>query len=91
MTPQVLLPDNGSEFKKQALADICPEYGVKQTFITAHHPACNGLVERTNRKILEILRDLFGRLLEIWEEWPSQVVACKFLHRQDSSLHCLWV
>ncbi len=75
-TPRVLLTDNGTEFKNQVLADICAQYGVKQTFITAHHPACNGLVERTNRKILEILRHLSGRSHETWEDWLSQVAAC---------------
>ncbi len=74
-TPRVLLIDNDMEFKNQALADIYSQYGVKQTFITAHHPASNGLVERTNRKILEILRHLSGRLHETWEDWLSQV-AC---------------
>ncbi len=41
-TPRVLLTDNGTEFKNQVLADICAQYGVTQTFITAHHPASNG-------------------------------------------------
>ena len=74
-TPRVLLTDNGTEFKNQVLADICSQYGVKQTFITAHHPASNGLVERTNRKILEILRHLSGQLHETWEDWLPQVAA----------------
>ncbi len=67
-TPRVLLTDNGTEFKNQVLADICSQYGVKQTFITAHHPASNCLVECTNRKILVIIRDLAGRLQETWED-----------------------
>ncbi len=62
-TPRVLT-DNGTEFKNQVLADICYQYEVKQTFITGHHPASNGLVERMNRKILEILRHLSDRLHE---------------------------
>ncbi len=64
-TPRVLLSDNGTEFKNQILADTCSQYNIKQTFITAHHPAYNGLFERTNRKVLEILRTLtrdLGRL-----------------------------
>ncbi len=53
-TPRVL-SNNGTEFKNQILADIFSQYNIKQTFITAHHPASNGLVERTTRKVLEIL------------------------------------
>ncbi len=73
-TPRVL-SENGTEFKNQILADICSQYNIKQTFITAHHPASNGLVERTNKKVLEILRHLAGHLHETWEDWLSQVAA----------------
>ncbi len=38
-----LLRDSLTEFKNQILADICCQYNIKQTFITAHHPASNGL------------------------------------------------
>ncbi len=51
-TPRVLLSDNGTEFKNQILGNICSQYKFKQTFITAHHPASNGHVERTNKKVL---------------------------------------
>ncbi len=59
-TPRVLLNDNGTEFRNQILQNICTQFNIQQTFITTHHPASNVLVERTNRKILEILRHLAG-------------------------------
>ncbi len=68
-TPRVLLSDNGTEFKNQIVADICSQYNIKQTFIIAHDPTSNGLVERTNRKVLDILRHLAGHLHETWEVW----------------------
>ncbi len=74
-TLRVLLSDNGTEFKNQILADICSKYNMKQTFVTARHPASNGLVERTNRKVLEILRHLAGHLHEMLKDWLSQVAA----------------
>ncbi len=74
-TPRVLPRDNGTEFKNQILQDTCNQFSIKQTFITAHHPASNGLVERTNRKILEILRHLAGKFHESWEDWLSHVAA----------------
>ncbi len=63
-TPRVLLSDNGTEFKNQVLPDICTQFHIQQIFITSHHPASNGLIERTNRKIPEILRHLAGHLQE---------------------------
>ncbi len=74
-TPRVLLSDNDTEFKNQILADIWSQCNIKQTFITAHHPASNGLVERTNRKVLEILQHLAGHLHKTWEDWLLQVAA----------------
>ncbi len=73
-TPR-LLSDNGTEFKNQVLAEIFSQYSIKQTCITAHHSASNGLVERTNRKILEILCHFAGNLHLSLEDWFSQVAA----------------
>ncbi len=69
------LSDNGTEFKNQVLRDICIQIHIQQTFITSHHPTSNGLVERTNREILEILRHLAGHLQETWEDWLSHIAA----------------
>ncbi len=63
-TPRLLLSDNGTVFKSQVLRDISTQFNIQQTFIKSHHPSSNGLVERTNRKILEILRYLTGHLPE---------------------------
>ncbi len=63
-TPRVLLSDNGTEFKNQILQNICTQFNLQQTFITTHHPASNGLVERTNKTILEVLRHLSGHFQE---------------------------
>ncbi len=76
-TPRVLLSDNGTEFRNQILQDSCTQFSIKQKFITAHHPASNGLVERTNRKILEILRHLERKFHEAWEDWLSHVAASR--------------
>ena len=75
-TPRVILSDNGTEFKNQVLQSICSSFHITQSFITALHPASNGLVERANRKILEILRHLVGPLQESWQDWLPFISAC---------------
>ncbi len=65
-SPPVFLSDNGKEFKSQVLRDIYTQFHIKQTFITSHHPLSNGLVERTNRRVFEILRSLARHLQETW-------------------------
>ncbi len=62
-TPRVLLSDNETKFRNQLLEEISKKFGVKHGFIVSYHPAINGLVERTNRKILELFRPVVGELL----------------------------
>ncbi len=60
---RVLLSDNGAEFWNRLVQEICNKFGINHTFKVAYHHASNGLVERTNRKILEVLRPVVGSLL----------------------------
>ena len=75
-TPQVLLSDNGTEFRNALLSEICNQYNIKQSYITTYHPASNGLVERSNRKILDVLRPVVTNLLDTWEDWLPHVASC---------------
>ncbi len=73
--PRVLLNDNGAELRNKVLAENFTQFGITRTCAVAYHHASNGLVERTNRKILEILRAIVGRFIGTWEDWLSQVAA----------------
>ncbi len=46
---------------------------MKHSFITAYHPAANGLAERANRKILQVLRPIMNDRHENWEDWLPQI------------------
>ncbi len=61
-TPRLLLNDNGTEFRNQLLEEICKQFGIKQCFTVRYHPASKGLVERANRKILDVLRPVVSGL-----------------------------
>ncbi len=81
-TSKVLLSDNGTEFNNQVLEAICKEYDIQKTNMVAYHAASNGMVERSNRKIIQNLRTLVGDVSSTWHEWMSQVMASL-----NSSLH----
>ncbi len=81
-TPKILLSDNGSEFNNQILEAIYKEYDIVKTNIVAYHPASNGMVERSNRKIIQHLRTLVGHVSSSWHEWMPQVTTSP-----NSSLH----
>ncbi len=74
-TLRVLLSDNGTEFWNQLLEEICKQFGIKQCFTVSYHPANNGLVERANRKILEVPRPVVSGLQHTWEDWLAYVAA----------------
>ncbi len=71
----VILIDNGAEFRNAVVSEICSQFGNKQTFTAAYHPASNGWVERANRKILKVLRPILNELLDNWEDWLPHVAA----------------
>ncbi len=76
-TPRVLLSDNGTEFRNQLLEEFCKQFGIKQCFTVSYHPATNGLVERGNRKILDVLRLVVSGLQHTWEDWLAYVAASR--------------
>ncbi len=65
-TPGVMLSDNVAEFRNAVVAEICSQFFITQMFTAVYHPAANGLVERTNRTILEVLRPIVNGLLGNW-------------------------
>ncbi len=78
--PRVLLSDNGTEFRSHLLDEIRKQYGVKHGFTVSYYCLSNGLVERVNRKIMEVLRPVIGELLETWGDYQ------KLLHKYYSSV-----
>ncbi len=74
-TPRVLLSDNCTESRNQLLEETCKQFGIKQCFIVSYHPASKGLVERANRKILDVLRPVVSGVQHTWEDWLAYVAA----------------
>ena len=64
--PRVLISDNAKEFVSEIFKQICAFYDINKCEIVAHKPSSNGLVERTNKKIIEILRTLIKPTTSDW-------------------------
>ncbi len=85
------MSDNGAEFRNAVVSEICSQFEIKQTFTAVFHPASNDLVERANRKILEVLRPIVNELLDNWEDWLPYVAVSLNSSVNDStgkSPHC---
>ena len=49
--------------------ELCRQLGIVHKYTTAYHPSSNGLVERMNRSVEQVLRtSLDNSPLEKWEE-----------------------
>ena len=65
----VLLTDNGTEFKNEDVDAFCKEYRCKRLFITAHHAQTNGLVERLNSTLSNILKKFIDKNQKDWSRY----------------------
>ena len=71
--PDKILSDNGMEFKSSQFNQLLGEYGIKHIYTTAYKPSSNGLVERSNRTLIENLRSV-GATASDWDTHVSKVV-----------------
>ena len=76
-----LVTDNGGEFTGQAI-DLALKYmKVKHHKVTAYRPSANGLVERFNKQLMEILR---SQVQESERHWDRSLCLATF------SYNCGW-
>ena len=54
--PERLHSDQGRNFESQILGDLCKAFKVTKSHTTPYHPQGDGLVERMNRSVLNLLR-----------------------------------
>ena len=65
--PQVVLSDNGTEFRNKMMTELASLLQFKHTTIACHHPASQGLVERKNQAVMIALRQLYDERPEDWD------------------------
>ncbi|KAL5479408.1 hypothetical protein EMCRGX_G022928 [Ephydatia muelleri] len=53
--PEQLHSDQGRQFEADLLKEVCTLLQIQKTRTMAYHPHCNGLVERFNRTLLDML------------------------------------
>jgi hypothetical protein len=54
--PEILLTDNGTEFENVTLNEWCEQKKIKHLTTSTHHPQANGVVERFNGTLINMLR-----------------------------------
>ena len=68
--PSLLICDGGKEFDANRFTDFCEEKNINIHFTSPYHHSSNGLVERTNYSLENLLR---CALLQYGKNWVSHV------------------
>jgi len=66
--------DHGTNSLSCLMKDVCQLLGVKRLNTTAHHPQCNGMVQRFNRTLKMILRKHVSQFRMQWDMYLSGVM-----------------
>ena len=68
--PVELLSDRGSAFLSHLLQEVCQLLGIHRVNTTAYHPQTDGLVERFNRTLIDMLAK---RVEPSGRDWDRQI------------------
>ncbi|XP_039350382.1 uncharacterized protein LOC120374581 [Mauremys reevesii] len=66
--PREILTDQGTNFTSRLLQQVCELLGIKQLRTSVYHPQTDGLVERFNRTLKEMLRRFPQEDLRRWDQ-----------------------
>ncbi|KAE8732649.1 hypothetical protein F3Y22_tig00001818pilonHSYRG00071 [Hibiscus syriacus] len=70
---QVLRTDHGGEYNSHDFTQFCEEHGIKRQLTAAYTPQQNGVSERKNRTIFNMVRSLLQRSKVPKSFWPEAV------------------
>ena len=91
--PEQLHSDQGRNFESDVVSEVCKLLGVVKTRTTPYHPQSDGLVERFNRTLLDMLSTAAGERPFDWESHLRRLCLSYIQHqcppddRTDSLLH----
>ena len=74
-TPKVIHTDQGREFQSELLAHLYRIMEIKRTRTSPYRPQSDGLVERLNRTMLEMLSKFCAENTAAWDEMVPYVVS----------------
>ena len=71
----VLITDNGKEFRNQIMEELCMNNGIKHRYTSPYHPQTNAQCERQNRTILSYFKTFVD---ESTLNWEDKLAPCQY-------------
>ena len=71
--PEQLHSDQGKQFESAVLQEVCEILGMRKSRTSPYHPQCDGLVERYNRTLLDMLATTAQHHPFNWEDQLPKV------------------
>jgi transposase InsO family protein len=82
---KTLRTDRGGEFTSHEFNDFCKENGIKRQLTASYTPQQNGVAERKNRFILEMVRSILSHKGIPKTFWPEAVNWAVYLQNRSPS------
>ncbi|KAI8519781.1 hypothetical protein Bbelb_030380 [Branchiostoma belcheri] len=83
--PHRIHTDKGANFLSNTMQELCRMYGAVRSNTTPYHPQGNGLCERFNKTLLDLLGTLERDKKKRWPEYLAEVVHAYNCTEQEST------
>ena len=82
--PRIFHTDRGSNFESELFRELCSILGIVKTRTTSYHPQSDGLVERFNRTLVQMLKTVVNEKGDDWDDHLPYVVSA-YRHTKHES------
>ena len=83
--PKRIHSDQGANFESQLIKDLCNTLNMEKSGTTPYHPMGNGLCQRFNRTLLNMLGTLNSKQKEDWKTHVTSMVHAYNCTKQDTT------
>ena len=72
--PREMLTDMGTQFTSQLMGEVSRLLSIKQLTTTPYHPMCNGLVEKFNGTLKQMLKKMCSEQPKDWDKYINSLL-----------------